>query len=340
MIFVTGGTGFIGSYLLYYLTFSTEKIVAIRRASSSMEQVKNVFRFLDELGEGNQQQKLENIEWRQADILDAAELEEAMQGAEQVYHVAALVSFNRRRKDAIIETNVNGTANVVDAAMANNVKKLGYVSSIGALYKRPGQMLDEESHIENFIFPSRYSESKYFGEMEAWRGAAEGLPCAIVNPGVVLAPGDFSHGPPKLFSSVANGLKFYTPGATGFVDARDVARALIGLMNSEIKNERYVLVSENWKFLDLFNSIAECLNVPAPRIKANRLMSELVWRAESIRSLLTGSEPFITRELAQAAQLSYFFKNEKIKNALNFDFIPLKKTIEDTCRIYLNEQEL
>lgn len=335
MIVVTGGTGFLGATLLYYLLRQPQPIRATHRASSSFDEAKFIFQALDHLSEGNhRQQQWEDIEWVEADVLEPAALEEAFADAQQVYHTAAMVSFHPKDRWKVRHTNITGTANVVNAAIEQDVRKLAFVSSIGALDKQPEKMLDEEAWVEEQEFGSVYSESKYYSEMEVWRGVAEGLPSVVVNPGIILGPGDFSKGSDQMFKSVADGLKFYSQGSSGFVDSRDVAKATIALMESEIEDERYVLVSENRPIRWVLDHIADCLQQPRPKTEAKRWMSELLWRFEKVRSLVTGSRPFITEELAQSAQTNYYFSSEKVKRDLDWQFIPLEQTIREACNSF------
>ena len=134
-----------------------------------------------------------------------------------------------------------------------------------------------------------------------------------------------------MFDVIAKGLKFYTHGITGYVDVRDVVKAMIVLMDSEISGERFVLNSENLSYKEIFGMIAQALNKPAPDIYANRFMTGLAWRLDYLKSKLTGSTHRITKETAEIAHRETLFSNEKVRKALGIDFIPMRESVEETA---------
>lgn len=343
MILVTGGTGFTGSYLLYYLLRHNESVRALRRENSNFKETEFIFRTLNEIENikenGSWQDAFNRIEWVTGNMLDLPSLEDAFDGVTQVYHAAAQVSFVAGNRNNVLQTNIEGTANLVNISIERNIEKFGYVSSIAALSRAEGKFTDEKKSVEaGEGFSSVYSESKYRAELEVWRGVAEGLNAVIVNPGIILGWGAFSKGSAKIFKTVYEGLRFYTGGANAFVDVRDVAQALIQLMqNEEISGERFILTSENITYKDLFDKIAACLGIKGPQIKAGKFLGYSAWIAAYLQSLLSGKEPFITRELVNTGSKSFFYSNEKIKKTLGYEFIPLDKTISDTCKILKKE---
>jgi len=157
----------------------------------------------------------------------------------------------------------------------------------------------------------------------------------IVNPSIILGVAGASQGSSRIFNTVWEGLKFYPPGKNGFVDVRDVVRAMILLMNSDIHNERFILSAENLEYKRLFDLISAEMGKPSPHLKVRPVMSGLAWRVEKIRSMVTGIKPLITRETARTAMQQYEYSNEKIKNELGFEFTPIEETIKHFCRIYL-----
>jgi dihydroflavonol-4-reductase len=337
MITVTGGTGFIGSYILYYLLQEHKTVRAIRRKNAHFQYIKFVFKALQEIDAYNEpwENTFNRIEWVEADILDTQSLEEAFEGSEIVFHAAASVSFNRKQREHTLKNNIEGTANVVNICLEKGVKKLAYVSSVAAVARKSNETVDENAKIEEMKFGSPYSESKYKAEMEVWRGIAEGLDAVIINPGIVLGWGNFLLGSPALFNQVANGLSFYPTGVNGYVDVRDVAKALILLSKkSETYNNRYIAVAENTSYLELFTQIAKCLGVKPPKYKAGMNMSKLAWLAFEIQSLFTGKEVYVTRDVAFTANQVYRYSSQKLINTLDYKFIPFSKTIEDTCKAY------
>ncbi len=280
----------------------------------------------------------DNIEWAAGDILDYPSLLGALEGTRQVYHAAAFVSFNPADKHRLMENNVKGTRHIVNACLEQKVEKLGMVSSVAAL----GDPVDSQSVDEQDIWkPSGnkngYAASKYYSEMEVWRGIAEGLNAVIVNPSIILGPGNWQQGSASIIYNIYKGLPFYTKGITGFVDVRDVAKAAILLMEKNISAERFILNAENLSYQEVFTEIAKSLSVKPPGWYASPFLSETAWRAMRVLHFFRQSAPAITRETARAAHHVTRFNNQKIKEALDFNFLPVKESIRQNCRLFLND---
>jgi nucleoside-diphosphate-sugar epimerase len=337
MIFLTGGTGMLGSHLLFDLTKSGERVRALKRKNADLTTVRKVFSWYS----GDADRLIQQVEWVEGDLLDSQSLLQGMEGADSVVHAAALVSFDPRDRLAMLHENPEGTANLVEAAMKLNIKRFCHVSSIAALGDQSsGLPVDEAFSWRNDKTRSAYSESKFLSEMEVWRGIHEGLPSVIVNPSVILGPGKWHSGSPRFFQTVQNGMKFYTSGGTGFVDVRDVSRAISSLLLTNdwdrIKNQRYILSAENLPYRELFTMIAEAVNQPKPTIPANRFLLQLGWRAARLVSLLTGKQPALTRETARSAMSVSTYDGSKITRTLDFGYTPISKTIQDVAEIFLN----
>ncbi|HEU5366784.1 MAG TPA: 3-beta hydroxysteroid dehydrogenase, partial [Hanamia sp.] len=188
---------------------------------------------------------------------------------------------------------------------------------------------------------SIYGKSKYFGEMEVWRGIGEGLNAAIVNPSLILGGNNWENGSSAIFKNAFNEFKWYTEGVSGFVDVRDVARAMILLMNSEITAERFILNGENLPYREIFSSIAKCFGKKPPYKKVTPLIAELMWRLEEIKTKLTGKKHLLTKETVRTALAKVYFDNRKILNALlGFQFTKIKDTIEYTCEVLKEKYSL
>jgi nucleoside-diphosphate-sugar epimerase len=335
MILVTGGTGLVGSHLLFQLLQKEEKVCALRRSVSSVDRTKKIFSYYS-----NQPEKFfSRIEWIESDVQDIETLLKAFAGIEKVYHTAAMVSFNPKDKDEIMETNVTGTANVVNACLEKKVKKLCYVSSIAALGRAGNDgITTEKSEWKNDCKISPYSLSKYEAEREVWRGMAEGLKAVVVNPSVILGPGDFNKSSIKMFQTVYNGLKVYTKGMNGYVGVNDVAKAMILLMENDISGERFLLNSENLSYKQLFEMMACSLGVAAPKYKAGTFLSELSWRILKANSFITGKSPLITKQTARTANRIYHYSNNKFVKATGMHFTPMAECIERTATIFLKSR--
>ena len=316
-IFVTGATGFVGSYLCRLLISKGYKVRALKREKSRMD-----------LLAGTDSQ----IDWVTADVTDPVALEDAMAGAQYVFHTAAMVSFHPKDVRRMMQVNVEGTANVVNSCLHHGVKKLVHVSSIASLGRSKEKThLDENTKWTRDKNTTNYSLSKFQSEQEVWRGQAEGLTVAIVNPSIVLGSGFWELGSPTIFKRVFDGLKFWPPGRSGFVDVRDVAQFMVSLMESEVKGERYVLSAEDKYHKDLFDQIAEASGKKAPSIKVTPLLAEVAWRVEWLKEKILGAEPIVTRESARSSLANFTYGNEKSLTLPGFQYTPIDQTVSETC---------
>lgn len=335
MILVTGGTGLVGAHLLYHLSLENDTIKAIHRSTSNLEAVKNIFKFYSEAYEN----LFQKIEWIEADITDVFALDVAFENVTEVYHAAALISFNEKDYRAMRKINIDGTSNIVNFCIEKNVTKLCFVSSIAAVGKSLSNSLtneDAEWDIEKSNYG--YAISKYGAEMEVWRASQEGVPVVIVNPGVILGPGFWNSGSGQLFKNIHKGFNFYTEGVTGYVAVNDVVKAMLQLMKSTITNERFILVSENKSFRNVFDTIAENFGKKPPTIKVSKLMSAIGWRFERVKSWFTRKRPLLSKQSAESMHTKRFYTSEKIKRALNFEFEPVAETIRTVCNTYNKEE--
>lgn len=331
----------IGSHLLYELVSEGKVVKALKRQSSNIDQVLKVFSYYSENPKGLFQQ----IEWIDGDVLDYFGLEEHLAGINEVYHCAAIVSFETKDRVQMIRNNVDGTANLVNASLVNQVKKFCHVSSVSAL--GPNQNGYPTDELTNWI-PSRkvtaYSESKFFSETEVWRGIEEGLDAVIINPSIVIGPGNWNAGSPRIFKTVWDGLRFYSKGITGFVDVNDVVKAMTLLMEDDIfiqkKNQRFLLNSENWSYHQLFNLIADSLNKPRPSWKVTGLMLSIAWRAASFYNLMAATPLPVSRETAAAANSHTQYLGKKINQVPGFSYLPIKDSVQKTASFLLNDMQL
>ena len=333
MILITGGTGLVGSHLLYSLTLLGKKVRALKRSASSIRNVWNTFSYYSDEPE----KLFELIEWFEGDIEDVYSMLDAMDGVTEVYHAAALVSFDPKDEKALWKANVEGTGNMVNAALEKKISKFCYVSSVAAVGKEKLNVpITEETYWKLNDTISNYSISKYSAEQEVWRANEEGLNVVIVNPSFIIGPGNWNSATSSnAFNTVYKGLPFYSGGRTGFVDVRDVVKTMILLMECDVNAQRYIISAENVTFKEFFDIAHECMGKRKPSIKVGKMLSETVWRAEKVLGSLSGYKPLITKETANSAQQVNTFSNQKIKELLNYDFIPLKESIKHTCEMYL-----
>ena len=336
MILITGATGLVGSHLLYLLINKGKKVRAIYRKSSNLDAVKNVFSYYT----NNFESLFDKVEWFEADITDITSLEKAFVNIDYVYHCAAIVSFNKKDYLTMRKVNIGGTANMVNISIAKGVKKFCYVSSIATIEKntKKNEIITEDNEWDNETNNYGYAITKYGAEMEVWRASQESLNVVIVNPGVILGSGFWYNGTGELFTKAYNNFKFYTKGVTGFVSVKDVVKIMFLLMESNINNERFILVSENLSFKDLFFKMADAFGKKRPTIEVGKTLSGIAWRLEWFKSLLTRKPPIITKHSANASLSKYYYSSNKIKNNLGFKFVKIDKSIKDICMDFLREK--
>lgn len=335
-ILVTGGTGMTGAHLLLKLAEKEYNISAIYRNKYNTEITKRIFNY----NKNNGNELFTKINWIEADITDVYSINEVMKNKDYVYHAAATVSFSPSDKSKMIFNNVKGTANIVNSALINNVKKLCHISSVSALGNSlNGDFITENSERKNTGNISDYGKSKFLSEREVWRAIAEGLNAVIVNPSVILGVGNWEHGSPRMIKTVWDGLKYYTNGGNGFVDVKDVVDIMIKLTESDISGERFIINSENLPFREIFDDIAENLQKKKPNVFASDLMLNSLKIFDKIRFLILGKEPRITKYTKHSAQKTERYSNDKIKQVLNYDFKPINESIKNICQIFLKEIE-
>jgi nucleoside-diphosphate-sugar epimerase len=320
MILITGGTGLVGSRLIFEYAQKGIKVRAIRRSNS--------------IGNLHHYNSWENyVEWVSGDVLDISSIKDALHGVTHVIHCANVVSFNPRDYNEMMKVNAEGTANMVNAALAcGQITCFTHVSSVATLGRvADAGELNEHSDWIPGKHNSVYSVSKFNAEREVWRAHAEGLPVNIVNPSIVLGPGNWKTDSSSLFMKIKNKFPFYTDGVSGFVGVEDVAKAIIELNKSAINGERYILNSANISFQELFNQIAEALNVNPPSMKVPFYLSQVVWRLEWMKYRITGQKPFITKETAYSAHQKRYYNGNKIVNDLSFKYESIDQVVKSVC---------
>jgi len=328
MVLVTGGTGFVGAYIIKELLEKGYHVRAIRRTDQLPHFIPSSIFNHPTNG---------SLEWVKGHLLDMAAIEEAMDGVDCIIHSAAKVSFVSEEQKEMFQTNIEGTANMVNAALTKNIRRFLHVSSVAALGRTSnGETINEDKQWEPTKINTNYAVSKYYAEMEVWRGIGEGLEAVIINPSTILGFGDWNNSSSAIFKNVYNEFPWYTNGINGFVDVEDVAKASILLFESTINNERYILNGENWSFRQLFNTIADGFNKKHPLKEATPFLASVAWRMEKVKSLFTRKPSLLTKESARIAQTKTYFDNTKILSALpGFSFTSLQDSINNACNKYL-----
>lgn len=334
MDLVTGGTGIVGAHVLFELTVAGRPVRALARADSDRTLLARIFKHyrpdaIDEL--------LSRITWFEGDLNSPGSLEDAMNGVTNVYHAAAMVSFDPRDARTMQKVNVEGTANVVNAALVSGVKRICFVSSIAAIGEAPGNVeRDESLPWSADEYTSAYALSKYEAELEIQRGIAEGLDAVIVNPCMIIGPGAPGKSTMTLIERLSKGSRFYPPGSNAYVDARDVAQCMITLMDQAPTGERYLLVGENLTYKEFFTQFSRANGKPAPTQELKPWMLALAWRAESLRTFLTRTRPMVTKATVHSSIIERRYSNKKGINLTGHKFRSIKDAVENVVK-YLKE---
>jgi len=324
-VFITGATGFIGSYVVRYLLDKGYKVIALKRATTSM----------DLLGEAEQK-----VEWVNHSIFDIKDVENIISAVDIVIHCAGKISNDKRDLDEMMRTNVEATQMLVDLSLANSVKKFVHISSVAAIGRNKiEQELNENSPWTESESNSDYAYSKMLAEHEVWRGYHEGLNTIIINPSFVLGAGHWHKGTSSLINQLFKLSKYYPTGSNGFVDVRDVAQICIKALESDYSGERYIVNGVNLKYKELFSKISAALNVEKPSEALESFKAGLAWRMDKIRSVLFSRERILTKAFIKRLSSKVSYNNEKSKLAFDHEYIDVNTTIEETATAYLKAIE-
>ena len=331
-VFVTGGTGFIGAYLLTELAKRDEEVVALKRKTSNLSHTQNLFDYKF----GAEGKTMYNrIRWVDGDIMDAWSLTEAMKGAKDVYHCAAEVDLRDDHPDSIISTAEKGTANMVNVAMDLGIEKFCHLSSVAALGK-PEQGDITEECFEEFSFKNApYSIGKHLAEQQVWRAKEEGLKIVVVSPSIVIGPwSDASKGSMSMFPYIDKISLFYSGGVMGFVDVNDVVNIMLKLMENGPYNERFNATSENVSFKDFFTAIASGINRPLPKYKLADFTMEVF---RHLNNMFIKTK--ISSTMVEHATGIHEFSNKKAREVLNYNFMPVRESVARTAKYYLESKK-
>jgi nucleoside-diphosphate-sugar epimerase len=323
MIFLTGATGLVGSFLLKKLLENGHRIKALKREDSDLNLVEDVY---------NQ------VEWVNGDLLDAPMLDKELVNVDTVFHCAALVSFDGRDKELLEDINVKGTENIVNASLINQVRNMVHISSVAAIGRsKQNEFITEDKKWERSSYNSAYAESKYKAELEAWRGQEEGLNVIVVNPSVILGPADWNKTSTRIFKLAYNQNRFYSGGTMNYIDVRDLVESIYGLFENNKFGERFILSAGHITDRELMTKIASGFNKRPPKIKANYFLLVALVYLEKIRSWISGNKPKITSEVLRLSRSNFVYDNSKVKRELGIVFRSIEDTVSWSCQELLKQ---
>lgn len=334
MVLVTGATGILGRVIVLELLKQGKSVRATKRKYSNLDEVKNSFCFYGE----NPDEVFQKIEWVEVDFEDLDSLKNALDGIEEVYHCAAKVSFHPKDKKQLYQTNISGTKQLLYACENAEVKKFLFVSSIAVLdgLNENGE-LDETSDFNPKVDHSSYAISKHFSEMEVWRASAEGLQTVVVNPGLIIGSGNWNSSSGTLFKELGEP-SFTFSGGTSYVDVRDVAKISVELMEQNVFGERFILISENKKYQQVANFIKQKLGKPAVKIVPNGVLQIGVF-LNALLGWLISSLRMANKTNVKSVTEFNKISNQKIKERLQYEFIPVEESLNFHLENYLSERK-
>lgn len=324
MILVTGASGFLGGELVKQLVANGNAVRILKRNNSDISHLNSV---------------IDKIEVTEGDILDITSLEDACKNIKQIYHCAAVVSYDNKSNQQMYKTNIEGTANVVNIALSAGVKKILHVSSIAAIGGKPNVLIDESCKWEENEWTTNYGITKQMAERQIYRGIEEGLEATIINPGIIVGIGNNDQKSTiKILDRISKQkMPFYSEGSNGFVAIEDVVNLCIILMNGQFNGERFIAISENWTFKKYFETIAKAFGVEPPKRKLNQFNSRLFYMGDAFLSfILPNRKRSYTKENSKVGLEQFSYSNQKIKSALNYEFIPMETTIQKIVNDFRN----
>jgi|GEM_PF-1433917 len=319
-VLVTGGTGFIGSYIIRKLiTEGFTKVHAIQRSTSSFDLIPSAIR--------------EKVTWHICDMTDFDELDRLVIGKEVIIHCAAVVSFWPRQYEMMHKINHLAVKRLVEIAEKHQVEHFVHLSSVEALGHQE-EWNNEESAYDESTALSEYSIAKHRGDLEI---QSSSLNYTIYHPGFVLGGGHWEKAPLSFIKMIYDGMRFYPSGMIGLVDVRDIAQVLVdNLKNKSMYKSQYILVSDNVKHQYYFEEVARHLQLTGKFRRLKEPIISIAVFVESMKARFTKVAPLITRETYAISTKNLRYDNQKIANAIQFEFRTVEESLEDLCRCFMD----
>ena len=313
---VTGASGFVGSAVAKKLAEAGFSVRALVRPTSPRAHLTGF-----------------DIEFVEGDLRDAESVRRAVAGANYVFHVAADYRLWARDPSEIMHANVEGTRNIMAAAMAEGVERVVYTSSVATLALRPdGVPIDETLPLDEMKAIGAYKRSKVAAERLVEKMVAEdNLPAVIVNPSTPIGPRDVRPTPTGriIVEAAAGRIPGFVDTGLNLVHVDDVADGHLAALRKGRIGERYILGGENVFFSDMLSDIAGIVGRKPPRLRFPRaLVMPIAYAAEAI-ARVTGVEPFVTRDGLRMSKYRMFFNAAKAERELGIRARPYREGLTD-----------
>ena len=296
-VFVTGATGFIGASLVRELLKEGYRVRALARPNSDRRNLKGL-----------------DLEICEGDLRDRKSLEEGMKGCDILFHAAADYRLWTRKPAVMYEINVDGTRNILEAALSQGVSRVVYTSSVGTL-GNPGNGIagDETTPVTLADMAGHYKKSKFLAEREAESFLKRGLPLVIVNPSTPVGMLDIKPTPTGriIVDFLNRKMPAYLDTGLNIIDVEDCARGhVLAAVKGRI-GEKYILGNENLTLQRIFAMLEEITGLPAPRVKLPYTPTLIAAYINEGISRCTGKEPLIPLAGVQMARKFMFFDATK-----------------------------
>jgi dihydroflavonol-4-reductase len=319
--FVTGASGFIGSNLVHELIARGHEVVALLRPGS------------DERG-----LKAAKFERVTGDTSDRVALQKAMRGCDWCFHVAASYHLWLPDYAPMYAANVEGTCNVIEAAMAADCSRIVYTSTVGCIgLPRSGAVpTDETAPVSEAQMSNHYKLSKWRAEVVAREFAAKGAPVVIVNPSAPVGPRDVKPTPTgKVIVDFLNRqMPAYLDTGLNWVHVRDVTIGHILAAEKGRVGERYILGSAegNWTMKQAFDVLQEITRIPAPRFQVPYTVALAAAHVDEFMARLTGKPPKAPLAGVRMARYKMFFNPAKAIRELGLPQTPPRQALADAVQ--------
>lgn len=315
---VTGGTGFLGAHIVRELIKEGAAVKALVRPGSDR---RNLAGLAVEVSEG--------------DLLDEHSLARALSGCNTLFHAAADYRLWLKDPAAMYATNLNGTENILQAALAAGIEKVVYTSSVGTLGNSgDGTPGDETTPVSFAEMTGHYKKSKFLAERKAEAFVSQGLPLVIVNPSTPVGPLDRKPTPTGkiIVDFLAGRMPAYLNTGLNLLPVEDCARGHILAARKGRVGEKYILGGEDTTLAGMFGMLAKISGVPAPRFRLPYApVLAAAWVNQAIAAV-TGKEPLVPLAGVQMAKKLMYFSSKKAKMELGFEatsaYAALERAVE------------
>lgn len=315
-ILVTGGTGLLGSYLIRLLLDQGYQNITATYAHSS---------------DGIPESIRQGVDWKKMELPDLETVDAAVIQQDWVIHTAGMVSYHPADKYKLLDINRTGTEQIVNACLAHGIQHLIYVGSIGALGREFNpETLRESSPWIDSKYATAYGLSKYLGELEAWRGAAEGLPVSVILPSIILGSGDWTRSSLQIMDRVAHGSAWHPGGQTGLVDVRDVATFILFLLQRSSTGERWLLSATDITYAELYKKIAHHLGVNRSFQTAPKWLARLILSGKNLLHRST-----LGPDMLHQVYGTFSFDASKSLTVEGFRYRDPETTLKEVAQTYL-----